>query len=135
MTVASVVYGVAMSRTGSPPELAQHAAHNAMDDPGEIARFHDRCSDLMRELLDALAAAPDRPRTFPQIEDALGWPRRRIASVLGGVSHLRHHEFGGRRPYRFLDERRSSSGRWEMWMDGTQARALRATRRRDARVS
>ena len=60
-----------MSRTGSPPELAQHAPHNATDDPGEIARFHDRCSDLMRELLDALAAAPDRLRTFPQIEDAL----------------------------------------------------------------
>ncbi len=23
-----------------------------MTDAGEIARFHDRCSDLMRELLD-----------------------------------------------------------------------------------
>jgi hypothetical protein len=57
-----------------------------MDDPGEIARFCDRCSDLMRELLDALAAAPDRPRPFPEIEDAVGWPHRRIASVLGGVS-------------------------------------------------
>jgi hypothetical protein len=68
--------------------LAEHAPHNAMDDPGEIGRFHDRCSDLMRELLDALAGAPDRPRTFPQIEDAMGWPHRRIASVLGGVSHL-----------------------------------------------
>ena len=76
-----------------------------MTDPGEIAAFHDRCSDFMRELLDALAAAPDRPRPFPQIEDAMGWPRRRIASVLGGVSHLRHTEFGGRRPYRFLDDR------------------------------
>lgn len=95
-----------------------------MTDPGEIARLHDRCSVLMRELLHALAAAPDRPRTFPQIEDAMGWPRRRIASVLGGVSHLRQTEFGGRRPYRFLDERRSASGRWEMWMDAAQARAL-----------
>jgi DNA-binding MarR family transcriptional regulator len=38
-----------------------------MEDPDEIARFHDRCSDLMRELLDALAASPDRPRTFPEI--------------------------------------------------------------------
>jgi hypothetical protein len=95
-----------------------------MHDPGEIARFYDRCSDLMRELLDALAAAPDRPRPFPQIEDAMGWPRRRIASVLGGVSHRRHTEFGGRRPYRFHDERQSASGRWEMWMDGAQARAV-----------
>jgi hypothetical protein len=107
-------------------ELIQYAPHNAMDDPDEIARFHDRCSDLMRELLDALAAAPDRPRIFPDIEDAIGWPRRRIASVLGGVAHLRQTEFGGRRPYRFLDERRSGSGRWEMWMDSVQAEAVRA---------
>ena len=113
-----------MSGTPNHSILAECAAQNAMDDPTEIARFHDRCSDLMRELLEALAAAPDRPRTFPEIEDVLGWPHRRIASVLGGVSHLRHTEFGGRRPYRFLDDRRSASGRWEMWMDGAQARAV-----------
>ena len=107
---------------------AQHAPHNAMSDPGEIARFHDRCSDLMRELLDELADAPDLARTFPQIEDAIGWPRRRIASVLGGVSHLRQTEFGGRRPYRFYDDRQSESGRWEMWMDAAQARAVRSAR-------
>src|SRR5215211_2227053 len=117
-----------MSRTSTLSELAQHAPHNAMYDAGEIARFHDRCSDLMRELLDALADEPDRPRPFPEIEDAMGWLRRRIASVLGGVSHLRHTEFGGRRPYRFQDERQSASGRWEMWMDGAQTRAVRAAR-------
>ena len=110
-------------------ELAEHAAHNAMDEPDEIARFHDRCSDLMRELLDALAAAPDRPRPFPEIEDAMGWPRRRIASVLGGVSHLRHTEFAGRRPYRILEPKGSASRRWEMWMDANQATALRAAQR------
>src|SRR3954453_17678292 len=104
--------------------LVEHAAHNAMDDPGEVARFHDRCSDLMRELLGALAEAPDRPRPFPAIEDAIGWPRRRIASVLGGVAHLRQTEFGGRRPYHFHDERQAGSGRWEMWMDAEQARAV-----------
>jgi hypothetical protein len=105
----------------------QHAPHNAMTDANEIARFHDRCSDLMRELLRALAATPDMPRTLPAIEDSIGWPRRRIASVLGGVHHLRQTEFGGRRPYRFLDARWSRSGRWEMWMDAEQARAVRAT--------
>src|SRR3954454_19065074 len=93
-----------------------------------IERFHDRCSDLMRELLDALADAPDRPRPFPEIEDAMGWPRRRIASVLGGAGRLRLLEFDGRRPYRFLDERHSASGRWEMWMDAAQARAVRDAR-------
>jgi hypothetical protein len=110
--------------------VGEHAPHNAMDHPDEIAHFYDRSSDLMRALLDALAAAPDRPRPFPEIEDALGWPRRRIASVLGGVSHLRHTEFGGARPYRFLDARRSASGRWEMWADATQARTVRDARPR-----
>ncbi len=117
-----------MAPTGILSRAAQHAPENAMSDPGEIARFYDRCSDLMRQLLDGLADAPERSRTFPQIEDAIGWPRRRISSVLGGASHMRHTEFGGRRPYRFLDERRSASGRWEMWMDAAQARAVRAAR-------
>lgn len=99
-----------------------------MDEPAEIARFYDRCSDLMRELLNGLAAAPDVPRPFPEVEAALSWPRRRIASVLGGVWHLRTTEFGGRRPYRFLDEHRSSSGRWEIWCDADQARAILAAR-------
>ena len=106
----------------------EHAPENAMRDPGEIAHFYDRCSDLMRELLDGLAAAPDRSRPFPEIEDAIGWPRRRIASVLGGVSHLRHTEFGGRRPYHFHDARHSASRRWELWMDDGQARAVRDQR-------
>jgi len=99
-----------------------------MSDPGEIARFHDRCSDLMRGLLDELATTPGRPRPFPEIEDAIGWPHRRIASVLGGVFHLRSTEFAGRRPYRFLGDRVSASGRWEMWMDADQARAVREAR-------
>src|ERR1700759_2526723 len=59
--------------------LVQHAPENAMDDGGEIARFHDRCSPLMRDLLGALAAAPGRPRPFPEIEGELGGPRRRSA--------------------------------------------------------
>ena len=113
-----------MPRPGIASSATEHAPHNAMIDPGEIAFFYDRCSDLMRELLTALAAAPGEPRTFPRIEEAIGWPPRRIASVLGGVSHLRHHEFGGRRPYRFHDARDAASGRWELWMDGVQAAAV-----------
>jgi hypothetical protein len=112
--------------------MGEHAPHNAMDDPDEVARFHDRCSDLMRALLGALSETPNRPRTFPEIEDALGWPHRRIASVLGGVFRLRHAEFAGRRPYRFHDAHTSRSGRWEMWMDGAQAKAVRAARREEA---
>src|SRR3954468_16969218 len=118
-----------MSRPDLPFRLIEAIPENAMEDPDEIARFYDRCSDLMRELLDALADAPDRPRPFPEIEDGMGWPRRRIASVLGGVAHLRQTAFGGRRPYRFQDERQSASGRWEMWVDAGQARAIRAAQR------
>ena len=115
-----------MPRDAGPQLLVEHAPYNVMRDPGEIARFHDRCSELMRELLSALALVPDEPRPFGQIEDAIGWPHRRIASVLGGVSRLRQTEFGGRRPYRLLEPRWAASGRWEMWMDGQQARASRA---------
>ena len=106
--------------------LREHAPHNAMADPGEIARFYDRATDLMRALLDGLCTEPDRPRPFPEIEASIGWPRRRIAAVLGGNGRRRVLEFEGRRPYRFLDERASASGRWEMWMDSAQAQAVRA---------
>src|SRR4051812_21378589 len=106
----------------------EHTPHNVMEDADEIARFHDRCSPLMRELLGELAAAPARPRTFPEVERALAWPPRRIASVLGGVAHLRQTEFGGRRPYRFHDAREAASGRWEIWMDAAQAKAVLASR-------
>jgi hypothetical protein len=112
--------------------MREHAPENVMSEPGEVARFYDRASDLMRALLRELAEAPERPRPFPEIEDGLGWPHRRIASVLGGVSHLRHTEFGGRRPYHFHDERQAESGRWEMWMDAGQARALNAARMEEA---
>jgi hypothetical protein len=115
---------VTMARMPGPPD--EHVPQNAMVDAGEIARFYDRCSDLMRELLDGLARAPDRPRPFPEIEDALGWPRRRIASVLGGVCRLRVGEFEGRRPYHFREPRAAPSRRWEMWMDSGQARAVLA---------
>ena len=104
---------------------------NVMRDAGEISRFYDCCSDFMRELLDALAGFPDEPRPFPEVEDAMGWPRRRIASVLGGVCTLRCREFEGRRPYHFLAPRLAASGRWEIWADAAQADAIRIAQRDD----
>jgi hypothetical protein len=104
--------------------LGECSPGNAMDDAFEIARFYDRCSDLMRELLDGLAARPDEPRPFPAIEDAIGWPHRRISSVLGGVCRLRKREFDGRRPYHFLAPPQAASRRWEMWVDAEQAEAI-----------
>ena len=103
-----------------------------MDEPGEIAHFYDRVSPLMRELLDHLATDPGVPRPFPEIEDRLGWPRRRISSVLGGVGRIRKLEFGGRRPYHFQDERQSASGRWEIWMDTHQAHVVESVQDHDA---
>jgi TfoX/Sxy family transcriptional regulator of competence genes len=47
------------------------------------------------------------------------------------VSHLRHREFGGRRPYRFVGAKASMSGRWELWMDASQAHAALAASRDD----
>jgi hypothetical protein len=117
-----------MPRIARRAVRAEHNAENAMEDPAEIARFYDRCSDFMRQLVGELANAPDQPRSFPDVERALGWPRRRIASVLGGVWHLPTTEFGGRRPYRFLDEATSVSGCWEIWCDASQADAIRAAR-------
>ena len=107
------------TRDASAPSIADAPR------PSGAARALSRLSGR----LEALADAPGRPRPFPEIEDVMGWPRRRIASVLGGVSHLRHTEFGGRRPYRFHDTRQSSSGRWEMWMDAPQAQAVWTARR------
>jgi hypothetical protein len=121
-----------MGATTSSSTLGECVPENAMSDPGEIACFYDRCSDLMRELLDGLAAAPDQPRPFPEIEDAIGWPRRRIASVLGGVCRLRRMEFDGRRPYHFHEPRHAASRRWEIWMDGDQALVVQAEQRSSA---
>ncbi|MGB0091208.1 MAG: hypothetical protein WBP81_01515 [Solirubrobacteraceae bacterium] len=45
------------------------------------------------------------------------------------LDELRHTEVGGRQPYRFQAADRSVSGRWEMWMDGGQARVVRAAQR------
>jgi hypothetical protein len=93
-----------------------------MSEPGEIEHFYERCSDLMRQLLDELARTPGRPRPFPEVEDALDWPHRRIASVLGGNGRMRMLEFGGRRPYRFVYP--GASGRWEIWMDSDLAEVV-----------
>ena len=96
-----------------------------MNAPDEVDAFYSACTPLMRELLDELARAPGEPRIFPEIEDALGWPRRRISSVLGGAGRMRLTRFRGRRPYRF-----TVADRWELWTDHKQADWLRDAARR-----
>ena len=63
----------------------EHAPQNAMAEPGEIARFHDRCSDLMRAARRARPCARASP-DVPGDRGRVGWPRRRIALALGGVA-------------------------------------------------
>lgn len=117
-----------MSRAARKAPDPEHRPENAMRDPEGIERFYGCCSDAMRELLDALAAVPDTRRAFSDVEDALGWPRRRIASVLAGLWQFRTTEFEGRRPYRLVAEDISVSGRWEIWCDGSQASAIQQAR-------
>jgi hypothetical protein len=55
------------SRARRRTDPAEHAPHNAMADAGEIARFYDRCSDLMRwEMwVDAAQARASRAARRP----------------------------------------------------------------------
>ncbi len=51
----------------------EHEPKNAMTDASEIARFYDRASPLMRELLEALARARSvRDGAAPAAGDAAG---------------------------------------------------------------
>ena len=118
-------------RRGSRTLPAEHAPQNAMTDADEIARFHDRCSELMRELLAGLAARPAARARSPRSRTrsvGRGGASRRCWAASRACGTI---EFGGRRPYRFLDERVAPSGRWEMWMDDGQARAVLSARARE----
>src|SRR3954468_22981723 len=44
-----------LAGVGTINPVTEYAPENAMEDPGEIAHFYDRASDLMRRLLDGLA--------------------------------------------------------------------------------
>src|SRR5436853_353793 len=83
----------------------EHAPHNAMDDADEIARFHDRCSPLMRELLGELAVAPGAPPLStvaqPFTESFVGDPVR--SSFGFAVRHMGVSTFRGR-----LDDARAT---------------------------
>ena len=71
----AVARGVPLREGPKPtprPIDPEHSPVKRHGDRAAIERFYDRCSDLMRELLDALAAAPDTRRLFPEVEDAIG---------------------------------------------------------------
>ena len=89
-------------------------------------RFYDRCSDLMRALLDGLAGRPIGRGPSRRSRSRSDGPGAGSPRCSGGVCHLRQTEFGGRRPYRFQEPRHSASRRWEM-SDGRRAGASAAS--------
>lgn len=122
----ALAYGLGLNAVTprNVPSASEHAPCNVMRDPDEIAQFYDLCSDLMRDLLSALARDPGQRRAFGEVENALSWPTRRIASMLCGVARLRRGAFEGRRSYQLGDEIESASGRWEIWVDSAQSTAI-----------
>ena len=77
---------------------------------------------VMGALLDELSRTPGAARTFPEVEAALGGPggdRRSSGRLPHASQRVR------RAPaLRFLGARDSPSGRWGIWMDAGQARAV-----------
>jgi hypothetical protein len=79
-------------------------------------------TELLRALLDELADTVGQRRTFRAVEEALGWERGRLASVLGGYASSAKSKFGGRRPYRLVCD---GDEAWWVWMDEERAAAVR----------
>ena len=124
----AIGYRGPMAATGSPlhPRPARAAERHGRS--GRDPRFYDRCSCLMRELLDALAGSPP-PRPFPQIEDSIGWPQRRIALGAPVACPTCATRSSGPPPLPFLDDSRSESGRLGDVDGRARARAVHAARR------
>jgi len=104
----------------TPPEDEYHPSHAEMSTE-EVGRSFTAGSVLFRELLLNLAAHAGKPRPFIDVEDALGWSKGRLASVLGGYGNRAQSEFNGRRPYRIAED---EEGRWWMWLDLERAEQI-----------
>jgi hypothetical protein len=80
-------------------------------------------SELMRILLRELAQEPENRRSYAAIEDALGWSRGRLASVLGGYAAYSTVQVGGKRPHRVGKD---GDGELRIWVDAGAAEAIRS---------
>jgi len=101
-------------------QQAEVSPENA-DLSGEaIFEVFERASPYLRELLVNLAGDPRQRRTYEQIEESIGWPRRRLASVLGGF-RAANRELGAKRPYRIHMD---GAGTWWMWLDDQAASVI-----------
>jgi hypothetical protein len=101
----------------------------AMTDSAEIRAYYEATTERMRQVLDDLARHPDERRTNPQIETELGWePLSVRGTAAASTRRVGKETFGGRLPYHWRDASTSRSGRFEMWMDASQAAAIRSAR-------
>ncbi len=99
---------------------AEVSPENADLSGDEIFEIFEGATPYLRELLVNLARDPGQRRTYEQIEESIGWPRRRLASVLGGF-RAANRELGAKRPYRIhMDE----DGTWWMWLDDQAASVI-----------
>lgn len=104
------------------------SADQAMTDPAEIRAYYKATTDRMRQVLDELARHPGERRTNPQIETALGWEALSVrGTAAASTRRVGTETFGGGLPYHWREADASRSGRFEMWMDASQAAAIRRT--------
>jgi hypothetical protein len=103
------------------PRLAESWPEGAEMDLAAVSVVYEAGSTYLRALLADLAETPEERRTFRQVEQALDWPRGRLASVCGGYGSKTASQYDDKRPWHIhLDE----DGVWWMWMDEERAAAL-----------
>ncbi len=90
--------------------------------PAEIKRCFLSGTDNWKRGLQLLADRAPARMTYPHIDEALGWPRGRWRSVVGGT---RSADGEALRPFHICSPALSRSGEWEAWMDREQAAAFR----------
>jgi hypothetical protein len=98
-----------------------------MTDPDEIRGHYEATTDSMRQVLDELARHSEERRTNSQIETALGWEALSVrGSAAASIRRVagRRSAAGCRTTWRDADT--SESGGFELWMDSSQAAAIRS---------
>jgi hypothetical protein len=108
---------------GWSPREAESWPESASMPLEDVARVYGEGSGYLRAMLDELASTPGVRRRFPAVEEALGWPRGRLAGVCGGYATKYRDQLDGRRPWHIhLD----ADGAWWMWMDPERAALVAA---------
>ena len=91
---------------------AELSPENAGISDDEFRRIADAATPFLWSLLVDLAGHAEQRRTYEQVEASLGWPRRRLASVLSGY-YRKNEQLAGRRPWHLNFD---ADGVWWMWM-------------------